>query len=79
MRHLLLIFVWALLLYSCKEVSYKEAQPAGLPALNEVPANLRGVYQSFDQTTGEFSDTLIIESWGYHVKDKEDKIGRAHV
>jgi len=73
MRHLLLIFVWALLLYSCKEVSYKEAQPAGLPALNEVPANLRGVYQSFDQTTGEFSDTLIIESWGYHVKDKEDK------
>ncbi len=73
MRLSILIFAWALLLASCKEVSYKEAQPAGLPPLKEVPPNLHGIYQVYDQTTGEFSDTLIIESWGYHMKDKKEK------
>lgn len=73
MRFSVLILFWVLLLYSCKEVSYKEAQPAEVPALKEVPANLRGTYQVYDQTTGDFSDTLIIESWGYHMKDKNDK------
>lgn len=72
-RHFLLAFTWSLLLYSCKEVTFKEPQPAGVPALKEVPTNLQGIYQTFEQTTGEFSDTLIIESWGYHMKDKDDK------
>ncbi|MGC4022539.1 MAG: hypothetical protein QM734_11640 [Cyclobacteriaceae bacterium] len=52
---------------------FKEAQPAGVPALKEVPAALRGIYQAYDQNTGDFSDTLLIESWGYHMKDKKDK------
>ncbi|MBI1770231.1 MAG: hypothetical protein HYR67_17825 [Bacteroidetes bacterium] len=73
MRLFILIFAWALLLASCKEVSYKEAQPGGVPSLKEVPPNLRGIYQAYDQATGDFSDTLIIESWGYHMKDKKDK------
>jgi hypothetical protein len=73
MRLYVLIFAWALLLASCKEVSYKEAQPAGVTALKEVPPNLRGIFQTYDQNTGDFSDTLIIESWGYHMKDKKDK------
>jgi hypothetical protein len=73
MRYSLLILAWTLLLISCKEVSYKEAQPAGIESLKEVPPNLRGYFQAFDQTTGDFSDTLIIESWGYHMKDKKDK------
>jgi len=72
-RHFLLALVWSLLLISCKEVTFKEPQPAGVPALNEVPAGLRGAYQTFDQTSGDFSDTLIIESWGYRMKDKDDK------
>jgi len=72
-RLFLLALVWSLLLYSCKEVTFKEPQPAGVPALNEVPSGLRGVYQTYDQGTGDFSDTLIIESWGYRMKDKDNK------
>ncbi|HEV8515140.1 MAG TPA: hypothetical protein VGQ59_17785 [Cyclobacteriaceae bacterium] len=73
MRPLLLAVVWSLLLYSCKEVTFNEPQPSGVAALKEVPTSLRGTYQTFEQTTGEFSDTLIIEPWGYHMKDKDDK------
>ena len=69
----LLALAWGLLLASCKEVTFKEPQPAGVPALKEVPASLRGTYQSYEQTTGDFSDTLIIEGWGYRMKDKDDK------
>jgi len=72
MRFLALVIFWSFLLYSCKEVSFKTAQPAGIEPLKEVPASLRGVYQMVDQTTGEFADSLIIESWGYHMKDKKD-------
>ena len=73
MRAFLLVFVWSVLLYSCKEVTFKEPQPAGIPALKEVPPVLRGTYQTYDQASGDFSDTLIIESWGYHMKNKDDK------
>ncbi|MBS1680791.1 MAG: hypothetical protein JST48_03690 [Bacteroidetes bacterium] len=73
MRIYLLVLVWVVLLTSCKEVTFTEAQPAGVAALKEVPANLRGIYQAYDQITGDFSDTLMIESWGYHMKDKKDK------
>ncbi len=70
MRHLLLALVWSALLYSCQEVTFKEAQPLKIAPLKEVPVNLQGTYQTIDQTTGEFSDTLIVESWGYRFKDK---------
>ncbi len=73
MRISLLILTWSLLLFSCKEVTFKEPQPAGVPALKEVPASLRASYQTYEQTSGDFSDTLIIEPWGYHMKDKDDK------
>jgi hypothetical protein len=62
-----------LLLISCKEVTFNEPQPAGVPALKEVPAALQGSYQTFEQISGDFSDTLIIEPLGYHMKDKGDK------
>jgi len=58
---------------SCKEVTFPQAQPAGMPVLKEIPAQLQGTYQTIDETTGQFSDTLIIESWGYHFKDKREK------
>ncbi len=73
MRLLTLIFCWSALLYSCKEVSFPEAQPKGVASLKEVPPALQGIYQAIDQSTGEFSDTLIIESWGYRFKDKNEK------
>ena len=72
MRVLLQTLVWAALLVSCKEVSFKEPQPSGVPPLTEIPEELRGHYLSIDEITGEESDTLIIESWGYHFKDSED-------
>jgi hypothetical protein len=73
MRLLLLILSWSLLLYSCKEVTFREAQPAGIATLKEIPLALRGTYQTYDKQTGETGDTLIVESWGYHFKDKEDQ------
>jgi hypothetical protein len=73
MRLLLLIIFWSLLLYSCKEVTFREAQPTGIAPLKEIPLALRGIYQTYDKQTGETGDTLIIESWGYHFKDKEDQ------
>ena len=73
MKILIPVIFWSLLLYSCKEVSFREPQPAGIPVLKEVPAPLQGQYYSYDQATGEKADTLIVESWGYHFKDKDDK------
>ena len=73
MRHFLLALVWSLLLISCKEVTFKEPQPAGVAPMKEVPTTLRGTYQTFEQNSGDFSDTLIIEAWGYRMKDKDDK------
>jgi len=72
-----LLFFWSLLLYSCKEVSFREPQPVGVSTLKEVPASLRGYYLGIDDG-GSDTDTLIIESWGYHIKDakENDWLGR---
>lgn len=71
MKATFLLFIWALILYSCKEVSFREPQPAGVPALTEVPKSLQGHYLGIDDQ-GKDTDTLIIESWGYHFKDAKD-------
>jgi hypothetical protein len=73
MRSIGLIFVWAMLFYSCKEVSFTTAQPAGVPALKEVPETLRGRFQPIEISKEDNKDTLIIESWGYHFKDSNEK------
>ncbi len=62
-----------LMLLSCKEVSFREPQPAGIAPLKEVPTSLQGRYFTFDQNSGERDDTLIIETWGYHFRDKNEK------
>ena len=71
MKAIFLLFIWTLLLYSCKEVSFREPQPAGVPALTEVPKSLRGSFVGLDDQ-GKDTDTLIIEAWGYHFKDAKD-------
>ena len=78
MRLLILILSWSMLLYSCKEVTFREPQPAGIASLKEVPLAIRGPYATRDKATGEIGDTLIIESWGYHFKDKEDNDWLGH-
>jgi len=72
MRKVLLFVCWGLLLISCKEVSFKEPQPSGVQALKEVPPALRGRYLGMN-VKGEDTDTLIIESWGYHLRDSREK------
>lgn len=73
MRLLSLILFWSLLLYSCKEVTFREPQPTGIAPIKEIPRILRGSYATRNKATGEIGDTLIIESWGYHVKDINDQ------
>ena len=73
MKTIWLAFFWiALVMSSCKEVAFREAQPAGVPALKQVPAELQGRYRA-NQPNSDSKDTIIIESWGYHFKDKEEK------
>lgn len=68
------VFVaWLTLLASCREISFPEPQPAGIKPLKQVPETLTGKYLSYDPKSGEQSDTIIIESWGYHFKDKDSK------
>lgn len=73
MRLYWFILLGCSLLISCKEVSYPEPQPKGVPTINEIPATLHGQYLTRDKSTGETGDTLIIEGWGYRFKDSEDK------
>lgn len=67
------LLAWSALLFSCSEVSFPVAQPAGVAALQEVPSALQGKYIGRDEASGEKSDTLLIESWGYHFKDSKEK------
>ena len=71
MKALGLIILWTLLLYSCKEVSFREPQPDGVPATQQVPKTLHGRYIIVDDQ-GKETDTLIMESWGYHFKDAKE-------
>ncbi len=73
MKSIGLIFIWAFLFYSCKEVTYKVPQPANASSLKEIPASLHGEYQPVGIYDDEKKDTVIIESWGYHFKDSSDK------
>lgn len=66
---------------SCKEVSFREPQPSGVASLKEVPPALRGAYIPGDTLPEDKVDTLIIESWGYHFKDSQEKdwLGRGTI
>ena len=46
-------------------------QPEGVPGLKEIPIALQGRYTGIDDK-GNDTDTLVIESWGYHFKDAKD-------
>jgi hypothetical protein len=73
MKNVIVFVVWSFFLYSCKEVSYPQAQPAGVESLKEIPESLRGTYQGANKNTGELGDTIIIERWGYRAKDNKEK------
>ncbi|MDZ4714044.1 MAG: hypothetical protein SH819_01125 [Cytophagales bacterium] len=72
MKHAALILCWVVLLSSCKEVSFREPQPRGVTPLTEIPRGLHGNYVGLDEH-GDNTDTLVVESWGYHFMDTKDK------
>lgn len=72
-KPVLLSLFWLLLVSSCKEISYPVPQPSGIPALAKIPDQLQGRFVGIDPDSGEKSDTLIIETSGYHFQDTNDK------
>lgn len=57
---------------ACKEVSFPEPQPRGVEAAREIPAALRGQYLA-RESDGSGGDTITVEAWGYHLRDKDNK------
>jgi len=57
---------------SCKEISFKEAQPKGKRVLSEMPENLRGKYLLIEEN-GNNKDTLVITRQGYNVTGDSTK------
>jgi hypothetical protein len=53
------------ILFSCKEVTFKEPQPRGKKALKEIPKELIGKYLATDEKESE-TDTIVITSKGYY-------------
>ena len=49
--------------------------------MHEVPEALRGMYIPAGADSADRADTLVIESWGYHFKDSNDKdwLGRGAI
>jgi hypothetical protein len=66
------IFAIALLITlagSCKEVSFKEPQPKGLKAMNQVPPRMEGSYAIRDDK-GVTTDTLVVTRKGFYARSQ---------
>ena len=57
---------------SCKEISFKEPQPKGKPALQEIPRELRGKYLLIEEN-GTNKDTLVVSGNGYYISADSTK------
>jgi len=55
-----------LILFSCKEISFKETQPRGKKSLQAVPEKLYGTYLLADENETS-KDTLVVDAKGYLV------------
>lgn len=60
---------------SCQEISYKEPQPKGVPALVKVPKKLHGNYHLTENGI-RLNDMLVVFENGYRLepKDKTEKV-----
>ena len=65
-----------LILFSCKEITFKEPQPRGKKTLKEIPEALVGSYLLTDEKDGS-TDTLVVSAKGYFVTSdkKGDQLG----
>ena len=66
MRKLAYASVVLFILFSCKEITFKEPQPRGKKILKEIPDALIGSYLLTDEKDGS-TDTLMVNSKGYFV------------
>lgn len=65
MRKNAFIFLTVFLIFSCKEISFREPQPKGRREFQSIPRSLHGKYLAY-QEDGELSqDTVIITQSGY--------------
>lgn len=55
----------AVLVFSCKEITFREPQPKGRRNLTSVPERLRGKYLTFQDNGQVSKDTVIITGKGY--------------
>lgn len=62
---LLSLFLTALVLLSCKEVSFKEPQPKEKKSLTTVPKNLQGKFLVMTDEGTPSKDTVVITAKGY--------------
>ena len=55
----------AVLIFSCKEITFREPQPNGRRTLLSVPEKLRGKYLTFQDNGQVSKDTVVITANGY--------------
>ncbi|QOI96872.1 MAG: hypothetical protein HRU69_04910 [Flammeovirgaceae bacterium] len=74
MRYFFILII-AVLATSCLEITYKEPQPKGVPALAKVPRKLQGSYYLTEDGI-RLDDILVIFENGYRLepKDKNEKV-----
>jgi hypothetical protein len=58
-------FILLSILFSCKEISFKEPQPKGRKILATVPKELQGKYLPEKDDGGVSKDTIVISAKGY--------------
>lgn len=60
------VIIFFLAFFGCKEISFKEPQPRGKKALQEIPPKLRGTYLLSAENEPS-KDTLVVSENGYLV------------
>lgn len=65
-----------LVVFSCKEISFREPQPKGKKSLQQIPERLLGVYLLSDENETS-KDTLVVSAQGYLIvsDQKENFLG----
>jgi len=69
MKRIVIITIIATITASCKEVSFREPQPKGIKAMNQVPARLQGSYAIKDDK-GAVADTLVVARRGFYARSR---------
>jgi hypothetical protein len=69
MKWIAIFTLVALVEVSCKEVSFKDPQPKGIKAMDQVPTRLQGSYAIKDEK-GAVSDTLVVIRQGFYARSQ---------